>query len=414
MDIHLDYVIESHPAVLDGFIEIVRGKIGELEQEERKDLKSFVAKYYVVNDAYGEKAEREYQYFQDLDSALTAYAALPNHLDKQIGMESTENTPSQMPLINCRNGIGELNDIKSVSLSGKWVNAETEEALKQAKAFLKEHDPEIAYQMGKQYFFIQAIPEGYDYTFYNADFSDIDGGILDRPGLPIRRAINEIVEDFAGDTHPPLKVIDAAEFREKVDAMEKEAIEQGRKLLTAEKANDGTGASEHREPKISFYVAECMEFPSVGECHENIATLQEAMEIYRQIPANRLSGIKGIGFCLDDGSDYDGNFELMSAGIVIKDIINEIPHYKESPLVQQAIADMEMILEKERSVELPAEPVQKEPKETATNEVPGEKVTLKGEKRRSVLEALRERQAKLKEQEKKQETPAQKKGEQEL
>lgn len=35
---------------------------------------------YVVNDAYGVNPEREYQYFPDLDSALTAYAMLPNHL----------------------------------------------------------------------------------------------------------------------------------------------------------------------------------------------------------------------------------------------------------------------------------------------------------------------------------------------
>ncbi len=181
--------------------------------------------------------------------------------------------------------------------------------------------------------------------------------------------------------------------------------EQNDKNITVEK-----------KPEISFYVAECLEFPSMGEYHDNIATLQDAMEIYRQIPADRLSGIKGIGFCLDDGSEYDGNFELMSGGTVRKDIINEIPHYKESPLVQKAIADMEAILEKERIVELPAERIQSEPKETETNEktVPGEKVTQESGKRRSVLEALRERQAKLKEQEKKQETQTQKKGEQEL
>ena len=257
-DMNLDYVVESHPAVLDGFIGMAREKFRELEQvQEQSEPQPFIVpesddsvtdisgeslqavfpadmSYYVVNDAYGVKAEREYQYFPDLASALTAYAALPNYLDKQIGMESTENPPSRMSLINCRNGIEELNDIKSVSLSGKWINAETEEALGQAKGFLKEHDPEIAYQMGSRYFFIQAIPEGYDYTFYNTDFSDIDGGILDQPRLPIRQAINEIVEDFAGDAHPPLKVIDAVEFREKVEAVEKEAIEQRSRTLTAD------------------------------------------------------------------------------------------------------------------------------------------------------------------------------------
>ena len=43
----------------------------------------FISQYYVVNDAYGVNAEREYQYFPDLDSALTAYAMLPNHLERR-------------------------------------------------------------------------------------------------------------------------------------------------------------------------------------------------------------------------------------------------------------------------------------------------------------------------------------------
>ena len=157
-DMTMDYVVESHPAVLDGFIGMAREKFKGLEQaQDRNDSKVSIARFYVVNDAYGVKAEREYQYFRDLDAALTAYAALPNHLDKQLGMESTENVPSRMSLINCRNGIEELNDIKAVSLSGKWENPETEASLSQAKEFMKERDTEIAYQMGSGYFYIHFL-----------------------------------------------------------------------------------------------------------------------------------------------------------------------------------------------------------------------------------------------------------------
>ena len=57
---------------------------------------------------------------------------------------------------------------------------------------------------------------------------------------------------------------------------------------------------EKAEPdmgQITFYTAECMEFPSLGEYHNNL-TLQEAVAAYQAIPANRLHGIKGIGFTL--------------------------------------------------------------------------------------------------------------------
>lgn len=152
-----------------------------------------------------------------------------------------------------------------------------------------------------------------------------------------------------------------------------------------------------QEPRISFYAAECMEFPSMGEYYENL-TLEEAVEKYKTIPADRIHGIKGIGFCLKDGSIYDGEYELMSGGKISKDLIDLVPHYKESPLVQKAMQDLERILaEKQR--ENTAE-------QTKAEGTMGRKV--------SVLKALKERKELLKKQEKKEETSYTRKKEAEL
>lgn len=96
--------------------------------------------------------------------------------------------------------------------------------------------------------------------------------------------------------------------------------------------------------QITFYVAECMEFPNLGELHENL-TLQEAFSIYDRISAERMNGIKGIGFELKDGSIYDGQFPLMEAGRLATDAIELVEHYRESPLVQQAVSDCRDLLE---------------------------------------------------------------------
>ena len=152
-----------------------------------------------------------------------------------------------------------------------------------------------------------------------------------------------------------------------------------------------------QEPQISFYAAECMEFPSMGEYYENL-TLEEAVEKYKTIPADRIHGIKGIGFCLKDGSIYDGEYELMSGGKISKDLIDLVPHYKESPLVQKAMQDLERILaEKQR--ENTAE-------QTKAEGTMGRKV--------SVLKALKERKELLKKKEKKEETSYTRKKEAEL
>lgn len=152
-----------------------------------------------------------------------------------------------------------------------------------------------------------------------------------------------------------------------------------------------------QEPQISFYAAECMEFPSMGEYYENL-TLEEAVEKYKTIPEDRIHGIKGIGFCLEDGSIYDGEYELMSGGKISKDLIDLVPHYKESPLVQKAMRDLERILaEKQRKN------TAEQSKEEGTT---GRKL--------SVLKALKKRKEQLKKQEKKEEMSHTRKKEVEL
>lgn len=92
--------------------------------------------------------------------------------------------------------------------------------------------------------------------------------------------------------------------------------------------------------QITFYTAECMEFPSLGEYHNNL-TLQEAVAAYQAIPANRLHGIKGIGFTLEDGSIYSGmEYPLVRGNRIDLDNLCLVEHFKESPLVQEAVIDL--------------------------------------------------------------------------
>ncbi len=227
---------------------------------------------------------------------------------------------------------------------------------------------------------------------------------------------------------------------------------------------ENNGQAE-QEAVITFYVAECTEFPVLGEYHERLETLQEAMELYEKIPAERMNGIKGIGFRLEDGSIYDGKFDLMVMGEMQTEFINEIPQYRDSPLVQKAIADMEAILSKQKEknmaepeildsaekAEEPQQPMQEkkeekavqteesrnpvtvaeesvrdtaalekppaEPEKMAENAPKTDRGISGGSKKQSVLNALRERQARLKAQEKEkqgQKAQARKKGEPEL
>lgn len=156
----------------------------------------------------------------------------------------------------------------------------------------------------------------------------------------------EYVEEFIRDTTKDL--LDAGEKAEGILKWLEEtpvataALETRGKELR-DKVSAFTGISIEPEATISFYVAECSEFPTMGEFHDGV-TLEEAFRLYDQIPAERMNGIKGIGFELHDGSEYDGQYPLMEAGRVDEELINMVQHYKDSPLVQQAILDCKRIL----------------------------------------------------------------------
>ena len=583
-----------------GFDQGAMEAISEYFSEKGIEMKAepetpFIAQYYVIQNADGSKAERAYQYFSDMDTAVTAYHEIPTHVDKRLGMESSEQPPSRMSLIECRNGIETITDIEKYSLSGKWVREETMSASQKAKEYLDNCDVEIAYQTGKGYFSIQTVSDGYDYTIYGRDFREIDGGVYDNPDISIGEAMEAILSD-EGIFMTACKVMDYEELQEKAEATAQEDLkkaqaketEKGKLPLVSDMTEpepalnsqsrtgieetvlcyaqaqiDEMGLSEEvellgarvygsrtreglyhegsdidvvvsysgnlkedaffsalhedglkiagipvdinpistektgtleeylenaekyldekqsymeipesngradRKQSITFYVAECSEFHILGEFHERLETLQEAMELYEKIPAERINGIKSIGFCLADDSIYDGTtYDLMVASEIQTEFINEIPHYRESPLVQKAIADMEAMLLEQRTGQEVSAPEEKaalpqqtmpevkegkavqmeenrnpvtevrksvgdtevsekqlaELKKAAENAPKTDRAISGGSKKQSVLNALRERQARMKAQEKEkpgqekqgQKAQAKKKGEPEL
>ena len=122
---------------------------------------------------------------------------------------------------------------------------------------------------------------------------------------------------------------------------------------------------------ISFYAAECSEFPVLGEVHHDL-NLTDALEAYEKIPAERMNGLKSVGFNLQEGSDYDGMMDLMVAGRSQREILDSIPFYKENKLVQEALKRVEQYIE-EKSLNV---------EKTRPKEEKGEIQKTKSQKRR--------------------------------
>ena len=334
MTFRTDWVVDSHPAILDGFVTMFRKELEAQKEQEQP----FVKQFYVVENL--QAAPLKIERFGNLNDAMSQYQALPNHYMKALGVEKNPDPmPGSLDVLQCKNGLDTIvEDYKTVP---GWDNPYIQNHVVQPlQGALAVQDVELAYELPDAYFHIQTCDDGFDYTLYNKDFTERDGGILETDGdKPVQEAMTELLAEFGCNAEEG-RVMDAAELREQADTVAEQQAEALKEKLAAEKPTP--------EATISFYVAECAEFPVMGEFHDNL-TLEQALEVYDKIPAERMNGIKSIGFSLEDGSIYSGMFDLMVGGEVQADVVNHIQHYRESPLVQKAISDIKTLLEKRQA-----------------------------------------------------------------
>ena len=335
-NIRTDWIVRSHPAVLNGFVDMYRKELAA--EQQREPEKPFVQQFYVVTDLQTNPMKIEK--FGNLDDAMSCYQQVPNFHLKALGVEKTPDPlPGSLDIVQCKNGIDTIvEDYKKVP---GWDNPYIQNHVVALVAeALKVQDVAVAYEINDGYFHIQTSEDGYDYTLYSKDFTVMDGGIVETDEYrPVQEVMEEVLAEH-GHSVSECGVISAEYLQEQSYRAETQRAEAMKEKLAAEKPAP--------EASISFYVAECAEFPVMGEFHDNL-TLEQALKVYDKIPAERMNGIKSIGFSLEDGSIYSGMFDLMVGGEVQAEVVNHIQHYRESPLVQKAISDMKTLLEKRQA-----------------------------------------------------------------
>lgn len=134
-------------------------------------------------------------------------------------------------------------------------------------------------------------------------------------------------------------------------------------------------AEVQMEGTITFYVAECMEFPVMGEFHDGLS-LDEAIKVYESIPSDRMHGIKGIGFDLQDDSIYSGQYELFSGNKVLYDAIDLVDHYKKNPIIQDAMKKLETYAAEKKQKNQSVSNIQEKKQEQVADKTPKKKEAM--------------------------------------
>ncbi len=91
---------------------------------------------------------------------------------------------------------------------------------------------------------------------------------------------------------------------------------------------------------ITFTVAECGEFHNMGEYHEGIKTIEEAMKLYNAIDPSRMHGIPSIGVNMHvEGTEEweDEQADIVSGKRIDVDFLNYTPELRDTPKVQDAL-----------------------------------------------------------------------------
>ena len=111
--------------------------------------------------------------------------------------------------------------------------------------------------------------------------------------------------------------------------------------------------------KVTLAVYECSEFHSMGEMHENIESVDEAIKIWEGIPSTRMNGIKSISVVVGEGWDST-EFEAVVGKRMDLEMLN---YYSEVTAnhramdmikeLQEKIADLEVIGEMPNQQEAP-------------------------------------------------------------
>ena len=94
---------------------------------------------------------------------------------------------------------------------------------------------------------------------------------------------------------------------------------------------------------LTFTVAECGEFHSLGECHEGIGTLEEAVSIYRNIPPGRMNGVPSIGIRIHKAGEpesEDLGLDLVSGRAINTGLIRYVPEADSNPFVWEAVREL--------------------------------------------------------------------------
>ena len=201
------------------------------------------------------------------------------------------------------------------------------EFLQQATIYM---ESEMVFSIGNRYIYIQNATEGYDYTIYGLDMKEIDGGVYDDSDISIYEALDEIVADLR--EYPDGNIV-------------KGSVRKDSPLVPVnlDEFEEAVERSQYVPPKITYTVAECGEFHSMGRYRDDVESVNEAIDLWNKYKKGTLNGVPSIGILvhtLGQSERDDTQVDLVSGKTMDLDMIRYYPEINTEEAAIQKICEL--------------------------------------------------------------------------
>lgn len=203
-------------------------------------------------------------------------------------------------------------------------------------------DRELAFSIADRYILIHETDGGYDYSILGEDYQEIDGGVYENSSgetqvnVTIREVLQGIVEDLKQnpDTNGAKgRITEESELVPVNYGELEEKMEDAERIETVNMP----------DPEVTFTVAECGEYHTMGNYYEGIKTADEAVEIWQRVQSKNLNTVPGLGINvhIPGQEDYmDEQIDLVSGKTIDVSILEYIPSMRKEPRVMEKVAEL--------------------------------------------------------------------------
>ncbi len=195
IDMNRELIVSSHPAVLDGFIDMFRSEMLEKEKELSAGQEEITSGHNVNLSARQKDLKLEAEQTAMEQSELEQAQAEQSEPEQTAEPPKFEDMEDGDEIIDLGDETDQVLAEMKQSLEGRQ-DTSGHNVQKLETESKKEAETELAFQIADRFISIQETDGGYDYSIMGADYKEIDGGVYDNPNVSIREALNDIVEDL--------------------------------------------------------------------------------------------------------------------------------------------------------------------------------------------------------------------------